>query len=69
MIDFGDKGGYGICYEHATASDINHGIWRAVELYHDKEKMSSIIRHMMKLDFSWEKSVAAYEEVYESVKR
>jgi len=69
VIDFGDKGGYGICYEHATASDINHGIWRAVELYHDKEKMSSIIRHMMKLDFSWEKSVAAYEEVYESVKR
>lgn len=69
VIDFGDKGGYGICYEHATASDINHGIWRAVELYHDKEKMNSIIRHMMELDFSWERSVAAYVEVYESVKR
>jgi len=69
VIDFGDKGGYGITYEHCTAGDVNHGVWRAVELYHDKEKMRQIRNQMMQLDFSWETSVKHYIEVYESVKK
>jgi starch synthase len=64
VIDIGDKNGYGICYENATAGDINHAVWRAVELYHNKEKMRQVRRHMMPLDFSWETSVQQYVDVY-----
>jgi starch synthase len=67
VIDFGDKNGYGICYENATAGDINHGVWRAVELYHNKEKMRQVRSRMMQLDYSWESSVKQYVAVYEEV--
>lgn len=68
VIDFGEKNGYGICYNNAWAGDVTHAVWRAVELYRDKEKMKQIRRHMMQLDFSWETSVKKYVEVYEGLK-
>jgi starch synthase len=68
VIDYGDAGGYGICYNHTAVGDISHAVWRAVELYHDKEKMKSIRQQMMQLDFSWETSVKKYVELYEGLK-
>jgi starch synthase len=68
VIDYGEKNGYGICYNHTAVGDISHAIWRAVELYHDKNKMKSIRQHMMGLDFSWETSVKRYIEVYNSLR-
>jgi starch synthase len=67
VIDFGDKNGYGICYEHTSAGDINQAVWRAVELYHNREKLKQIRTRMMQLDFSWESSVKQYIDVYESL--
>ncbi|MCS3796957.1 glycogen synthase [Niastella sp. OAS944] len=64
VIDFGDVNGYGICYNHASIPDITHAVWRAAELYHNKEKMHHIRQKMMKLDFSWETSVSRYIDVY-----
>ena len=69
VIDYGDPGGYGICYSYAAVGDICHGVWRAVELYHDKAKLSNVRTQMMKLDYGWETSVKQYVSVYESVKR
>ena len=68
VIDYGEKNGYGICYNHTAVGDISHAIWRAVELYHDKSKMKWIRQHMMGLDFSWETSVKRYIEVYNSLR-
>jgi starch synthase len=67
VIDFGDKNGYGICYENATAGDVNHAVWRAVELYHNKEKMRQVRSLMMQLDYSWESSVKQYVAIYAEV--
>jgi starch synthase len=64
VIDFGDVNGYGICYNHASVPDITQAVWRAAELYHDKEKMKNIRHRMMNLDFSWESSVKHYIHVY-----
>ena len=69
VIDYGDPGGYGICYTYAAVGDICQGVWRAVELYHDKEKLNEVRPHMMKLDYGWETSVKQYVRVYESVLR
>lgn len=65
--DFGEAGGYGITYNHTAVGDITHGIWRAVELYHNKEKFDEVRHTMMKLDFSWETSVQHYIDVYKSL--
>lgn len=68
VIDYGDKDGYGICYDYTTVGDISHAVWRAVDLYRDKPKLQSIRQKMMKLDFSWENSVQKYVDVYESIR-
>jgi starch synthase len=69
VIDYGDPGGYGICYDHAAVGDVCHGVWRAVELYRNKDKMIQVRRQMMQLDFDWETSVKQYIKVYEGVRR
>ncbi|MBX3240109.1 MAG: glycogen/starch synthase [Chitinophagaceae bacterium] len=66
--DFGEPGGYGIVYNWAAIGDITQGIWRAVDLYDDKEKVDEIRTKMMLLDFSWQKSVSEYTLLYESLK-
>ncbi|MFT3822640.1 MAG: glycogen synthase [Chitinophagaceae bacterium] len=67
VIDYGDKNGYGICYDNAAVGDITHAIWRAVELYHEKTKMKQVRNRMMKLDFSWELRVQQYLDLYRSL--
>lgn len=68
VIDHGDPDGYGICFDQATVGDLTHAIWRSVELYRDREVMQSVRRHMMQLDFGWERSVHQYIDVYEKIR-
>lgn len=67
VIDYGDKNGYGIRFNHATVGDMTHGIWRSVELYQQPAMLHEIRSRMMQLDFSWESSVRAYLELYASL--
>ena len=67
VIDYGDPGGYGICYDYAAVGDICHGVWRAVELYKNKTRMDEIRKTIMGLDFGWETSVQKYVKVYEEL--
>ncbi len=67
VIDYGEKEGYGIVYNWAAVGDITQGIWRAVDLYSDKEKMDEVREKMMRLDFSWENSVQQYLRLYEEM--
>ncbi|HLK30008.1 MAG TPA: glycogen/starch synthase [Puia sp.] len=67
VIDYGDEGGYGIRFNYVAVGDITQAVWRAVELYKDEEKLKEIRRTMMKLDFSWERSVKEYIALYESL--
>jgi starch synthase len=65
--DYGEAGGYGICYDYTSVGDICHGVWRAVELYRDPKKMNAIRQTIMNLDFSWESSVRQYIDLYETL--
>ena len=67
VIDYGDKNGYGIRFDHATVGDLTHAIFRAVDLYQQQEKMDGIHRRIMSLDFSWDASVRSYLDLYESM--
>ena len=65
VIDYGDKDGYGIRFNHASVQDMTHSVWRSVELYHQPEMLKEIRQRMMRLDFSWETSVRAYLDLYD----
>jgi starch synthase len=69
VIDYGDKGGYGIRFNHASPQDMTHGIWRSVELFQQPQMLQEIRQRMMELDFSWEASVRAYLDLYERAGR
>jgi len=67
VIDFGDEGGYGIRFNHASVWDITYSIHRAVGLFADAEKLEEVRKTMMQVDNSWEKSAGTYIAVYESI--
>jgi starch synthase len=67
VVDYGDPGGYGVCFSLASVGDITHAIYRAVLLYDDKEKMKAVRKQIMQLDFSWDKSAQQYIDVYQSI--
>jgi starch synthase len=64
--DFGEEGGYGICFDTATVWDISHSIYRALQLYEQVEKMDEIRKFIMEIDNSWEKSAEIYLNLYNS---
>lgn len=66
--DIGTANGYGLVFEHAEVGDVCHAIWRAVNLYQNKEQFASCRERMMNLDFSWEKSIQQYITLYQSLK-
>lgn len=62
--DFGEPGGFGICFNDATVGDITQAVFRAVELYSDKEQMEELVKTVMRLNHSWEKSAQTYINMY-----
>jgi starch synthase len=64
--DFGEEGGFGICFNVASVGDICHSIYRAVELFGQKEKINQIKKQIMQIDHSWENSAQIYINLYNS---
>ena len=66
VLDMGD-GGFGICHDQASVSDVIHSIDRAVELFSDSKKFDNIRKTGMQIDHSWEKAAATYISAYQSL--
>lgn len=64
--DFGEEGGFGICFNKDSVGDICNAIYRSVELYADSKKMHHIIKQIMQINHSWEKSAEIYINLYNS---
>ena len=62
--DYGEEGGFGICFNEVSVGDITKGVYRAVQLYNDKEKTNKIVKQIMEIDHSWEKSAEIYINLY-----
>ena len=68
VLDFGESGGFGICFNQASIEDILHSCYRAVELYYNYQESFLVIRQrMMEIDHSWEKSCTQYINLYRSL--
>lgn len=68
VIDIGESNGYGIRFDNLDTMEMVHAIDRAMHLYNDSKKLNQFRKRMMELDFSWNKSAAAYIELYNSLK-
>ena len=64
--DFGEQGGYGICFDNATVWDISYSVHRAIQLYDQQERVNEIRKQIMEIDNSWEKSARIYINLYNS---
>lgn len=64
VVDFGDEGGFGVCFNTASVGDISNGVYRALQLYQNKKLMDKIIPQVMEIDHSWEKSAEIYINLY-----
>jgi starch synthase len=64
VVDFGDEGGYGIRFNEPSASDIVMSLYRALNLYKDSTKLEAVRNIAVHLDFSWDKAVQNYLEIY-----
>ncbi len=62
--DFGDAGGYGITFEHASVDDMMHALHRAGQLFADTDKLNEIRKTMMALNTNWEESANQYINLY-----
>lgn len=68
VIDMGD-GGFGICHNETSVSDVNHSISRAVALFQDIKKFDAIRKTIQQIDHSWDKVAEEYVAVYQSLKK
>ncbi len=67
VIDVGDPGGYGICFNTAAVGDITQAVYRGVELYQNQMAFDGIRRQLMEKDFSWDISATQYIDLYKSL--
>lgn len=69
VIDAGEdtEKGNGFIFSTYTARGLVHAVCRALEAYRSREQWNSLIRRIMKLDFSWNRSARAYVDLYKSV--
>lgn len=67
VIDFGESGGFGIRFNQASVGDITYSIYRAVELYEDKKRMTQLRKRMMEIDNGWDVSAGRYIDLYRTI--
>lgn len=68
VVDIGDEGGFGICFEQASVWDISYSLRRAIELYfNDPGRFNSLQRIMMMKDHSWGNAAQQYLDLYNNL--
>lgn len=67
VTDFGAEDGVGVVFDHPTADDAAHALWRATELYKDADRFVGTRKRGMGRDNSWKHSAREYAALYESL--
>ncbi len=62
-----DKTGRGITFQSFNAEDFSNSLWRAMELFGDKENYDQARLNAMSGDYSWGPSVTAYQDLYKNL--
>jgi starch synthase len=62
--DVVEGNGNGFVFQNYTALELMEAIKRAEKSFYQREEWKNLMRHNMKLDFSWKASVRKYEQIY-----
>jgi starch synthase len=62
-----DGQGRGIQFTHFNLDDAYLALYRALQLYHNPEAFAAVQQRVSQLDFSWERSAAAYIDIYQQM--
>ncbi|MEZ5042994.1 MAG: glycogen/starch synthase [Saprospiraceae bacterium] len=67
--DIGEPGGHGcgIRFDHFTLEDAFLAIYRSNEFFRQKEDFQAVRVRISKVDFSWEQSATAYNNIYQQM--
>ena len=58
------NGGNGFTFANYNAYDMLYVIREAINCYHNKEFWPQLVKRVMRVDFSWQRSAKEYEKVY-----
>ena len=67
--DVAEGNGNGFVFQNYTALEMLEAIKRTEESFYHREDWKDLMRHNMRLDFSWKASAGKYEEVYLRARR
>lgn len=67
VADYGNGEGNGFTFKQFNAHDMLGAVRRAEGLFGQPELWSKLVRHAMACDFSWQKSVQDYRNLYKSL--
>jgi len=62
--DVAEGNGNGFVFQNYNVSEMLEAIKRAEASFYQREEWNNLMRHNMKLDFSWNTSARKYEEIY-----
>jgi len=62
--DVAQANGNGFVFQNYTVLEMLEAIKRAVKSFYHRAEWQNLMRHNMKLDFSWKASARKYEEIY-----
>lgn len=65
--DVGFENGNGFTFAHYSSEDLIGAVRRAVNAYNDKENYKSLVKKVMEVDFSWDKSALEYFKMYKEL--
>lgn len=65
--DISEGEGYGIRFNEFNLHEAEHAIYRAIELYYNKQEFDTLVRRIVKLDFSWSSSAQKYIHMYKEI--
>jgi starch synthase len=67
VLDVSQAKGTGICYEEFSSENLCSSFHRAAELYKNKKNLNKVRKHIMSLNYSWEKASENYLVLYRNL--
>ena len=62
-----DGSGRGFRFDHFTLDDAQLALYRANEFFYQQQQFTAVREQISHVDFSWEKSAAAYNNIYQQM--
>jgi starch synthase len=62
------ENGNGFTFFEFNGGELEYAIRRALNLYGDRKKWNTMVKHIMDEDFTWERSAKEYSKLYGELK-